>query len=175
MSAKTKNFIVSEYLKLLETNEFDKITVTDLVDHCSISRQTFYYHFDDIYKMIEWAFQIDSDNICSKIKKNENTNGSGYIYFYTDFMNKYETLLKKSINTSQFIYIYNLLEKFFFVTTKEYFMKSYKSFNSSHNLIIRFWSNAILGFVINELQKNDSDYNAVFKTLYSYIPKQNKE
>lgn len=173
MATKTKEFILSEFLKLLETQEFDRITVTDLVEQCNISRQTFYYHFDDISKMIEWAFNIDTNDICSEISKNDDA--ENFVALYTVFMNKYDILFKKSINTSQFIFIYNLLENLFFITTKKYFSTVYSSLQSNHEFLIRFWSNAILGYAISEMQKSNSDYESVFKTLCLYIPKTNKD
>lgn len=39
---------------LLEHKGLDKITVKELVDTCNISRQTFYYHFQDIMDVVEW-------------------------------------------------------------------------------------------------------------------------
>lgn len=53
MATKTKDLIVNSFLKLMCSEDFDKITVTELVNNCQISRQTFYYHFDDIEKMLE--------------------------------------------------------------------------------------------------------------------------
>lgn len=173
MATKTKDYIVSAFFKLVETQEFDKITVTDLVEQCGISRQTFYYHFDDIEKMLEWSFKLDTDGICSKIE--ENNESIANFAFYTDFMNKYDMLLKKSVNTSEFIFIYNLLANLFYITAKAYFSKIYKSINNSHESIIRFWSNAFLSYAVSEMQKNDSDYDSVFKSLYSFIPKQSKD
>ena len=40
--------------ELLEHKELDKITVKELVDACNISRQSFYYHFQDIMEVVEW-------------------------------------------------------------------------------------------------------------------------
>lgn len=40
--------------EILKHKELDKITVKELVDACNISRQTFYYHFQDIMDVIEW-------------------------------------------------------------------------------------------------------------------------
>lgn len=38
----------------------DKITVTDLAEECEVNRQTFYYHFQDIYDLVEWIFKNES-------------------------------------------------------------------------------------------------------------------
>lgn len=54
MPADMKQMIAEALTKLLEHKRVDKITVKELVDACGISRQTFYYHFQDIMDVIEW-------------------------------------------------------------------------------------------------------------------------
>jgi len=49
--------IAKTFLALSKTKDVDKITVKDLVEACHISRQTFYYHFQDILEVIEWSVQ----------------------------------------------------------------------------------------------------------------------
>ncbi len=44
-------------MQLSREKNVDKITVKDLVERCGISRQTFYYHFQDILEVIEWSMQ----------------------------------------------------------------------------------------------------------------------
>jgi AcrR family transcriptional regulator len=169
MATKTKGAIVSEFLKLVETRQFDKITVTDLVEQCNISRQTFYYHFDDIEKMLEWTFLVDTDFICNKIKESEDISHSAE--FFTNFMNKYDTLFKSAIKTSHFIYIYNLLGDVVYAVTRAYFSKIYKVLNNSHEVLIKFWANSILSYAVYELQKENSNYDEVFKCINAFIPK----
>ena len=41
--------------ELLKKKPFDKITIADLTEDCGISRMAFYYHFKDIYDLVEWA------------------------------------------------------------------------------------------------------------------------
>lgn len=50
-----KTRIVEAFIKLSKDKNIDKITVKDIVDECGISRQAFYYHFQDILEVIEWA------------------------------------------------------------------------------------------------------------------------
>ncbi|WP_164683638.1 TetR family transcriptional regulator [Streptococcus hyointestinalis] len=52
-----KQAIETAFLNLAQTKPIDKITVTDVVNACQISRQTFYYHFQDIVEVVEWSFQ----------------------------------------------------------------------------------------------------------------------
>ena len=52
-----KAVIAEAFLKLSRQKSVDKITVKDLVEACGISRQTFYYHFQDILEVIQWSAQ----------------------------------------------------------------------------------------------------------------------
>ena len=58
-----KAMIAGTYLQLVQHGNVDKITVKALIDACHISRQTFYYHFRDIYDLVEWACQEDARRI----------------------------------------------------------------------------------------------------------------
>lgn len=55
MAPNTKAMIADAFLELSKRQSVDKITVKNLVDACHISRQTFYYHFQDILDVIEWS------------------------------------------------------------------------------------------------------------------------
>lgn len=57
MSLSTKRALAESFKKLLRRQSFDKITVREIVEDCGVNRQTFYYHFHDIYDLIEWIFQ----------------------------------------------------------------------------------------------------------------------
>ena len=48
-----KEKIIKETLNLLNTKTFDKITIKDITDNLNISRQAFYYYFNDLYEVVE--------------------------------------------------------------------------------------------------------------------------
>ena len=54
MSTPTKNDIALAFLRLLDRKPFRKITVRNIVEECGINRTTFYYHYQDIYAIIEF-------------------------------------------------------------------------------------------------------------------------
>ncbi len=56
MSQTTKRALADSLKKLLAKRSLDKITVKDIIDDCGVNRQTFYYHFHDIYALVEWIF-----------------------------------------------------------------------------------------------------------------------
>ena len=54
MPANMKNLIAEAAKTLLIQRHVKKLTVTDIVEECHITRQTFYYHFDDIPDLLRW-------------------------------------------------------------------------------------------------------------------------
>lgn len=55
MSNTTKYALEASLKKLLKSRPLDKITINDLTTDCGISRMSFYYHFKDIYDLVEWC------------------------------------------------------------------------------------------------------------------------
>ena len=50
-SLNTKKLIANSLKKAMKTKPLSKITVSELIRDCGINRNTFYYHFDDIYEI----------------------------------------------------------------------------------------------------------------------------
>ncbi len=57
MALYTKKYIMTVFQEMLEEMPFDKITVAALVRRAGISPNTFYYHFSDIYALLETWFR----------------------------------------------------------------------------------------------------------------------
>lgn len=55
----TKNMIAYSFVSLLGQKPYSKITVTEILDDCQLSRNVFYYHFRNKEDLVEW--------ICSQI------------------------------------------------------------------------------------------------------------
>ena len=49
----TKRYIQEAFRTLLEEKPMDRITVRDIVEECGLTRNTFYYHYDDIFDLFE--------------------------------------------------------------------------------------------------------------------------
>ena len=63
MSNITKQVMADAFEQLLERKPFDKITVKDVVEIAHVNRQTFYYHFRDIYDLVGWIFSFEAERI----------------------------------------------------------------------------------------------------------------
>ncbi len=55
----TKIALGESLKKLIRTKRLEKITINDLTADCGISRMAFYYHFKDIYDLVEWVCMED--------------------------------------------------------------------------------------------------------------------
>lgn len=53
-STNTKQMLADALIDLSNKKDFSKITVSEIVNYCGINRKTFYYHFTDIYDLLEW-------------------------------------------------------------------------------------------------------------------------
>ena len=60
MSQTTKRALEASLKKLLLEKPLNKITINDITEDCGINRMTFYYHFKDIYDLVEWACLEDA-------------------------------------------------------------------------------------------------------------------
>ena len=56
MSEITKRAFASSLKKMLAKRPLEKIRVIDITEDCGVNRQTFYYHFKDIYDLLEWVY-----------------------------------------------------------------------------------------------------------------------
>ena len=60
MINQTKQILEESLKKLMLQKPLDKITIRDLTEDCNISRMAFYYHFKDIYDLVEWSCLEDA-------------------------------------------------------------------------------------------------------------------
>ncbi len=52
----TKKAIATSVKELMRKKQLQKISVADIVENCGINRQTFYYHFQDKYDLVDWIY-----------------------------------------------------------------------------------------------------------------------
>ena len=63
MSNTTKQALEASLKRMLLKKPLDKITIRDITEDCRISRMAFYYHFKDIYDLIEWVCVEDATRV----------------------------------------------------------------------------------------------------------------
>ena len=58
-SSVTKKAISEGFKKTMSKKPFEKITISDITGKCGLNRQTFYYHFQDKYDLLNWILYTD--------------------------------------------------------------------------------------------------------------------
>lgn len=90
-SLNTKKLIANSLKKAMKVKPLSKITVSELIRDCGINRNTFYYHFDDIYDLLHWMFEND---IIDKVKNFDLISDSDEaISFIMDYIEKNDVIL----------------------------------------------------------------------------------
>lgn len=56
----TKRALEASLKKLLLKKPLNKITINDITEDCGVNRMTFYYHFKDIYDLVDWILVEDA-------------------------------------------------------------------------------------------------------------------
>lgn len=71
----TKKAIASSIKELMRKKDLQKISVADIVEHCGINRQTFYYHFKDKYDLVNWIYYNEVVSAVTKSRLHDDWSG----------------------------------------------------------------------------------------------------
>lgn len=118
MAQYTQKAILSTFEQMLEEMPFDTITVSALVRRCEISSNTFYYHYSDIYNLLNVWIRNELDRFVD-----------GKLSFY-DWKKAMREFLHACEERSNIIYhIFNSLsrervERFVFMLSDDVFYRS---------------------------------------------------
>ena len=81
MSQITKRALEQSLKNLLLKKPLTKITINDIAEDCGINRMTFYYHFKDIYDLVEWVCLEDARRALEE-KKTYETWQQGFLQIF---------------------------------------------------------------------------------------------
>lgn len=93
-SQNTKQMLCDALISLSTKKPFSKITVSELVTLCDVNRKTFYYHFSDVYDLLEWHVNNEIEKAISDFNPIYDLDAT--ISYAVDYMNQH-TYLKKFV------------------------------------------------------------------------------
>ena len=115
MSQTTKRALEASLKNLLLQKPLEKITISDIADDCGINRMTFYYHFKDIYDLVEWSCVEDATKALEG-KKTYETWQQGFLQIFNAvlnnkpfIMNVYHSVNREHVETYLYKLTFNLL------------------------------------------------------------------
>ena len=116
MTNTTKLALEAALKKELLTKSLDKITINELAEDCGISRMAFYYHFKDIYDLVEWSCLEDAKRALQG-KKTYDTWQEGILQIFEAvlenkpfILNAYHSVSREQIENYLFHLTYDLLK-----------------------------------------------------------------
>lgn len=115
MSQITKRALEASLKNMLLKKPFNKITINDIAKDCGINRMTFYYHFKDIYDLVEWSCVEDAKKALEG-KKTYDTWQEGFLQIFDAVLknkpfiiNVYRSVSQEQIETYLCTVTQNLL------------------------------------------------------------------
>ena len=140
MAKQTQKFIMSTFMQLLENESLDKITVRDIVEECEINRNTFYYHYSDIYDLLDDVFRVEAEKFLEQDVDDNTTFGEEYARAAQFVLN----VLENYLETLAFSFINRFVKKE---------SEGYGLSDDDVNYITGFYTHAIVGNTIEWIKR----------------------
>ena len=170
MPTNTKQYIADIFLQMAKKKSIDKITVTDLVENCHISRQTFYYHFQDITDVMEYRVQTKIEQILSSSLSEKDVHSSVET-FVTLAVNNKEIIDRLMFSSKK-----DHVEKMFVDGLKKYIRKLMEKCPDSTPLsyfqieaYLHFYASGFTGLLLEYSSKCD-DPKQLADLIYNLLP-----
>ena len=170
MPADMKQIIAQAAKELLMDKSIKKLTVKDIVERCQITRQAFYYHFEDIPGLFRWMLQRDTERTLLETQNLE-SGEQKLRYLFVMAINALP-FVKKGIHGSdrdeseQFLaqYFQRIFEQ---VCDEEGLYQNYS--RAQTRLILRYHSQAILGLLREWTEADTKNLDQIVHTVFLLI------
>lgn len=155
MASSTKHALADALKQMMEVKPIAKITVKDLVEICNVNRQTFYYHFDDVYDLLEWVFEEDANHILPEEVVYEHWQQDVLIFF--KYLSDNASFTLNVYHSDSRLYMLKYLK-----ARLESCIRSFADIVSEgmnidkqdYDFVIEFYSNGIIGLIAQWMDMN---------------------
>lgn len=161
----TKQAIIDVFTDLLDREPLDKITVQAIVAECRISRNTFYYHFGDIYAVLDALIQRDVSVL--RQRGREGASWDENVSLAIDYILENRRRIShiyRSLN-------HEMLERLFRQATEELFFDYVRSeargltvSDEDMEAIVYFYQSAFVGGILDWMRRGMRDDLGVYLT-----------
>lgn len=148
MANSTKEALGAALKQMMAVKPIAKITVKDLVEICGVNRQTFYYHFDDVYDLLEWVFEEDANRYLP--------HEVIYEHWREDVMVFFEYLYDNSVfalnvyNSNSRLYMLRYLKERLQSCIRSFAVIASEGLNidrQDFEFVVEFYSNGVVGLI----------------------------
>ena len=148
MATSTKKALADALKKMMAIKPIDRITVNDLVETCGVSRQTFYYHFDDVYDLLEWVFEEDANaNLPSEVIYD---NWQSDVLMWFQYLAENSTFALNVYNSNSRLYMLRYIKgrmRNCIRSFSEIVAENREIDRQDFEFIVEFYSNLVVGFI----------------------------
>ena len=170
MAIDMKSIIAETFVGLVKQKGIDKVTVPALIDACHISRQTFYYHFQDLMDVINWSAQKLMQDILARSIEKETPEEALHI-FISSILEERE-LIRRLLDSQR----RPELEHLFFLTARSFFEEILKVKNpdisinyADFEVALDFWSFGITGIIFRNLDKKQVNAEKLAQQICRFV------
>lgn len=164
----TKKALAQSLKELGASKILDKITVADITDHCGVNRQTFYYHFNDKYELLNWIY---TQELLPLTKDLTFENWGEKLVQLFKYMKQQKPFFMNTIKSSN-----NFFAEYSNKRFAELFKKAITDFNMySHlsekeqDIYARFFAYGLTGIIIDWAMKGMKEKEAELTALLQHL------
>lgn len=154
---KTKAILADSLRTLLEKKPLDKIKIRDIVDECELNRQTFYYHFQDMYALVEWMYSYDVKQIIGRTFDGEDIEKISISFLI--YIEEHREEIRAVLDSKASEYFTNFLNagiRHCCNSVIDKYSEIYNFSRSYKDFLSKYYTSAIIGIVINWIKSSDS-------------------
>lgn len=162
----TKITIVDSFKNLCISKEINKITISDITNYCKLNRNTFYYHFKDVYDLIEWILKSEITNVLTSVDINNIEKLLNTVFDYVDDNRKFLKSVYKAFDRDN---LRKLLYPYFYGTlnniVEEYGIDKILNDEGFKTFAINFYTDGIAQSIVNYIQDDKINKNQIINYL----------
>ncbi|MEE0511377.1 MAG: TetR family transcriptional regulator [Peptococcaceae bacterium] len=167
MAGDTKAMIAEALLEAATHKPIDKVTVKDVVETCGITRQTFYYHFQDLLDVVEWLMAQRVDALLEKTLAADTPQGAIRVLVST--LEEQPDVISQLMNSRK----REDAERIFFNAARTFFSELMRHsaveprirYASDMDVALTFYSSAVVGVLIDSSRKDNVDLDILTDQL----------
>ena len=167
--SKGTKFILAQALKtLMSAKPFSKISVGDICEQCSVSRKSFYYHFQDKYDLMNWIFYVE---FIGTIHPAIQTDGAQLLHCICAYFYQEQHFYRNALS----VHGQNSFQEYFMETIEPFVLVLIQDLIPDHEEIpffVTFYTDALLASLIRWLNEGarippEKYAQLLMKTIYA--------
>lgn len=173
MPVNMKNIIAGTFVSMAKQKPIDKITVKALIEECGVSRQTFYYHFQDIMEVIEWNLEEAIRTMLDRTLKAESPEEA--LTALIDISKENSVLIRRLLNSQKRDQIETLFVQAIRTYCQRLFQERKQEFSSNYvelEAALDFLSFGITGILLKYCEQDQISSRKLAEQICKLLPRE---